>query len=94
MMTPRQADRVAELFKVLGNPFRVRLLDALAGGGEMSLREMGLPRSGGAAAARPLVLLGVVGRRRRGPEACYRLTGRGVMRLLALGLGLTGADGE
>jgi DNA-binding transcriptional ArsR family regulator len=93
-MTPRQADQVALLFKVLGNPFRVRLLAALADGREVRLSELGLSSSAASAAARPLVVLGLVARRRKRQEVYYRLTGRGVMRLLALGLGLTGADGK
>jgi DNA-binding transcriptional ArsR family regulator len=90
-MTNQQADLVAELFSVLANPYRVRMLHALAGGREMRLKEMDLPGRTAITAAKPLLLLGLVARRKSGQEAYYRLTVRGIARLLAVGVDVTGA---
>lgn len=84
--TPRLAERAAELFRLLGDPTRVRLLQTLAIADEMCVHE--LARAVGAGetkvsqALRLLRTAGVVRNRRDGRHIYYRLDDDHVRTLL------------
>jgi DNA-binding transcriptional ArsR family regulator len=73
---------------MLGDPTRVRLLLALAEGGEMSVGQLadasGRPLGAVSNHLRPLLAAGVVALRQDGRRHLYRLTSEPVRRLLGL----------
>jgi ArsR family transcriptional regulator len=82
-LTPRMADLIARRFSVLGEPTRIRLLDAIHAHGELSVGELATLVGGsqanvskhlGVLLAERLVL-----RRRVGPRALYRIADPGLM---------------
>jgi DNA-binding transcriptional ArsR family regulator len=80
--------RAALLFRLLSDPTRLRLLLALADGGEVSVGQLaaasGRPLSVVSNHLRPLRVAGVVALRRDGRLRLYRLTSEPVRRLLGL----------
>ena len=84
-LTPKLADLVARRFAVLGEPSRLRLLDALHARGEASVGE--LAEAVGASHANVSkhlnLLLGerMVARRREGQRALYRISDPSLIRL-------------
>jgi DNA-binding transcriptional ArsR family regulator len=76
------------LFRMLGDPARLRLLLALTDGGEMSVGQLaaasGRARSAVSIYLRPLRVLGVVAVRGDGRRHLYRLTSEQVRYLLGL----------
>lgn len=85
-----EAGRVAELFKLLGDPNRVRLLYALLEGGELCVCDLAetvdVPESSVSHALRLLRTAGVVRNRRDGRMIYYSLTDSHVRLLLDLSL--------
>jgi DNA-binding transcriptional ArsR family regulator len=86
--TPLPLSRVAMLFRLLGDQTRLRLLLALAGGGEMSVGQLaaatGRDVSTVSSCLRPLRVLGVVAVRGDGRRHLYRLASEEVRYLLGL----------
>lgn len=84
-LTPELATLVARRFAILGEPMRVRLLDALHERGEASVSELAQALGAGHAnVSKHLNLLlaeRMVGRRRDGPRALYRITDPSLIRL-------------
>ena len=86
-MTAEALELVAERFRVLGEPMRLRLLDALRNG-ERSVGEL-VERTGASQAnvSKHLSLLhaaGLVGRRRNGTTVHYALTDPSIFQLCDL----------
>jgi ArsR family transcriptional regulator len=86
-MTPEALEQVAERFRVLGEPMRLRLLDSLRHG-ERSVSEL-VERTGESQAnvSKHLALLhvaGLVGRRREGTTVFYTLTDPSIFQLCDL----------
>jgi DNA-binding transcriptional ArsR family regulator len=85
---PLPLPSAARLFRVLGDPARLRLLLPLAGGQELSVAELtdqsGLGWSAASQHLRMLRLTGFVACRRDGPRRCYRLASEHAGRLLGL----------
>jgi ArsR family transcriptional regulator len=86
-MTPDALELVAERFRVLGEPMRLRLLDGLRSG-ERSVGEL-VDRTGATQAnvSRHLALLhgaGLVSRRREGTTVFYALTDPSIFQLCDL----------
>ena len=83
-MTPQTVDMVAERFRTLGEPMRLRILDALRQG-EQSVGELVELTGGGQAnVSKHLQILlagGLVTRRKAGTTAYYRLTDTTVFQL-------------
>lgn len=83
-MTPQTVDLVAERFRTLGEPMRLRILDALRQG-ERSVGELvELTRGGQANVSKHLQILltgGLVTRRKAGTTAYYSLTDPTVFQL-------------
>jgi ArsR family transcriptional regulator len=93
-MTPEALDLVAERFRVLGEPMRLRLLDALRTG-ERSVSEL-VERTGASQAnvSKHLALLhgtGLVSRRREGTTVYYTLADPSIFQLCDLVCGRLGA---
>jgi DNA-binding transcriptional ArsR family regulator len=86
--SPTPLPRATLLFRLLGDPTRLRLLLALAGGAEMSVGQLaeavGHDVSTVSNHLRPLRVLGVVALRRDGRRRLYRLTSEQVRYLLGL----------
>jgi len=84
------ADRVAATFKMLGDPTRFRLLQALDVGGELSVGDLaaaaGIQESAVSHALRLLRTAGMVQRRREGRRVVYALDDEFVARLLRVSL--------
>ena len=84
-LTLELATLIARRFAVLGDPTRVRLLSALHARGEASVGELASAIAGSHAnTSKHLnVLLGerLVGRRREGPRALYRIIDPALMRI-------------
>jgi ArsR family transcriptional regulator len=84
-LTPELATLIARRFAILGEPMRVRLLDALHERGEASVSELAdAVGAGHANVSKHLNLLlaeRMVGRRRDGPRALYRITDPSLVRL-------------
>ncbi len=83
-MTPQTVDLVAERFRTLGEPMRLRILDALRSG-ELSVGDL-VDRTGGGQAniSKHLQILlgaGLVSRRKAGTTVYYRLTDPTVFQL-------------
>ena len=83
-------EKVAELFKVLSEPMRLKLLYALMDG-EKSVSQL-VEETGGLQAnvSKHLGILldaGVVGRRKKGLYACYRITDESIFELCDLACG-------
>jgi DNA-binding transcriptional ArsR family regulator len=84
-LTPELATLVARRFAILGEPMRVRLLDALHERGEASVSELAeAVGAGHANVSKHLNLLlaeRMVGRRRDGSRAMYRIIDPSLIRL-------------
>lgn len=80
------AERAADLFRLLGDPTRVRLLQALAGTDELCVHELATAVDAGetrvSQALRLLRTAGVVRNRRDGRHVFYRLDDEHVRTLL------------
>lgn len=80
------AERAAELFRLLGDPTRVRLLQTLAGTDELCVHELAAAVGAGetrvSQALRLLRTAGVVRNRRAGRHVYYRLDDEHVRTLL------------
>ena len=71
------AELIAERFRLLGEPMRIRLLDFLRGGEasvKESARELGTSEQNVSKHLGFLLRGGVVGRRKQGNRACYAIT--------------------
>ena len=88
MDSGRAAERAADLFRLLGDPTRVRLLDALASTDELCVHELATTVGAGetrvSQALRLLRTAGVVRNRRAGRHVYYRLDDEHVRTLLAV----------
>ncbi len=88
-LPPAEVARLAQLFKAMGDPSRVRILRAL-GSGEMCVCDLaaliGVTESAISHQLRLLRTLRLVANRREGPVLYYRLTDDHVGRLMALAL--------
>lgn len=86
MITGDEATRVTELFRLLGDPNRVRLLYALAEAGELCVGDLaavvGVPETSVSHALRLLRTAGIVRSRRSGRMAYYSLDDEHVRLLL------------
>jgi ArsR family transcriptional regulator len=84
-LTPELASLIARRFAILGEPLRVRLLDVLHERGEASVSELAeAVGAGHANVSKHLNLLlaeRMVGRRRDGSRALYRITDPGLISL-------------
>lgn len=84
-------EKVAELFKVLSEPMRLKLLYALMDGEEKSVSQLVEETEGlQANVSKHLGVLldaGVVGRRKKGLYACYRITDESIFELCDLACG-------
>lgn len=89
-LTDHEAGRLADLFKLLGDPTRVRLLFALLESGELCVNDLattvGVAESSVSHALRLLRTAGVVRNRRDGRTVYYSLDDDHVGRLLDLSL--------
>ena len=87
-ITAVEARRLAELFRMLGDPGRVRLLVALAEAGEMRVGDLcavvGAPETSVSHALRLLRTAGIVRNRREGRNVFYDLDDAHVRELLDL----------
>lgn len=83
-MSPELVELVADRFKALGDPARLRILSALRGG-ELAVNELveqtGLTQANVSKHLALLLRLAFVRRRRGGTHAYYALADRGVFRL-------------
>lgn len=90
MPAPEQVEDLAEVFSLLGEPGRLRLLTSLLEGGELCVCDLaavcGLSESAVSHALRLLRARRVVSVSRRGRMAFYRLDDAHVRMLLDLGL--------
>lgn len=86
-LTPETLDLIAHRFKALGDPTRLRILDALRGG-EASVSALvaatGLSQANASKQLKQLHALGFVARRKDGLFVRYRLADRGIFRLCDL----------
>lgn len=77
------AELIAEKFAALGEPTRIRLLDALRRRGEASVHELADElKAGQANISKHLGVLHerrIVGRRKAGTRVCYRITDQNVL---------------
>jgi DNA-binding transcriptional ArsR family regulator len=87
---PDEAARLAEVFKLLGDPTRTRLLTALLEAGELCVCDLaeviGVPESSVSHALRLLRTAGIVRNRRDGRMVYYSLADAHVRLLLDLSL--------
>jgi ArsR family transcriptional regulator, lead/cadmium/zinc/bismuth-responsive transcriptional repressor len=85
-----EASRLAEVFKLLGEPTRARLLSALLEGGELCVCDLaevtGVPETSVSHALRLLRTAGIVRNRRAGRMVYYSLADGHVRMLLDLSL--------
>lgn len=85
-MCTAEAERAADLFRLLGDPTRVRMLSALAGADELCVHEIaaavGVGETRVSQALRLLRTAGVVRNRRDGRHVYYRLDDEHVRTLL------------
>ncbi|HZM39320.1 MAG TPA: metalloregulator ArsR/SmtB family transcription factor [Acidimicrobiales bacterium] len=85
-----EASRLAEVFKLLGDPTRARLLSALLEGGELCVCDLaavtGVPETSVSHALRLLRTAGIVRNRRAGRMVYYSLADGHVRMLLDLSL--------
>jgi DNA-binding transcriptional ArsR family regulator len=90
------AELIAEKFTALGEPTRIRLLDALRRRGEASVRELADELEAGQAnISKHLGVLRerrIVGRRKAGTRVCYRITDENVLSLCELVCGRIEAE--
>lgn len=96
-MTPHSIDLVAERFRALGEPMRLRLLDALRAG-EQSVGDL-VERTGGGQAnvSKHLQILlagGLVARRKEGTTVLYQLADLSVFQLCDIVCGRVEAQAE
>ena len=91
LIDPTEAARLADLFKLLGDPTRARILDALRLAGELCVSDLaeavGAPESTVSHALRLLRTAGVVRNRREGRLVHYSLDDDHVVDLLERSLG-------
>jgi DNA-binding transcriptional ArsR family regulator len=91
VVAPGEADELAELFRVLGDPVRARIVSALSGGGELCVGDLALAI--GASENTVSYALGVlrrarlVERQRRGRAIYYRIADPRLPGLLELARG-------
>lgn len=87
LLSPRTVEEVAETFRVLGDPTRVRILDALAGG-ELCVCDIaalvGISESAASHQLRLLRGMRLVRPRRSGRQAFYSLDDQHIVHLLRL----------
>ena len=90
LVEPGEAARLAEVFKLLGDPTRTRLLSALLEAGELCVCDLaeviGVPESSVSHALRLLRTAGIVRNRRDGRMVYYSLADAHVRLLLDLSL--------
>lgn len=90
LLSPTEAGELADLFKMLGDPTRARLLCALLEAGELCVCDLaetvGVPESSVSHALRLLRTAGIVRNRRDGRVIYYRLDDAHVRLLLDLSL--------
>ena len=96
--TPTEPELVAKYFRALGDPTRVRILELLGDGGELSVGEL-VARLGQSQpkVSNHLACLrwcGFVHTRREHPTVYYRLADARVAQLLAVGRGLLTDNAE
>lgn len=93
LLHPPQAEELADLFKVLGNGTRLRLLHALVRSGEHCVMELadavGMKPQAVSNQLRRLVDRGVLGSRRNGINIYYRLVDPCIRELIDRGLCLS-----
>ena len=86
--SPEEAAEVAELFRLIGDPVRARILYALTGATEMCVGDLalalGVPENSVSYALRLLRTAGVVRKRREGRLVYYRLVDGFMVQLLEL----------
>ncbi|HEY7568277.1 MAG TPA: metalloregulator ArsR/SmtB family transcription factor [Gemmatimonadaceae bacterium] len=96
-MSPELVELVADRFKALGDPARLRILSALRGG-ERAVTELveqtGLTQANVSKHLALLLRLGFVRRRRSGAYTYYALADRGIFRLCDLMCGRIENDVE
>jgi DNA-binding transcriptional ArsR family regulator len=87
LLSPRTVQEIAETFRVLGDPTRVRILDALAGG-ELCVCDIaalvGISESAASHQLRLLRGMRLVRPRRSGRQAFYSLDDQHIVHLLRL----------
>jgi len=90
LVDPEEASRLADLFKLLGDPTRTRLLHALLEAGELCVCDLAeavsVPESSVSHALRLLRTAGIVRNRRSGRMIYYSLSDAHVRLLLDLSL--------
>lgn len=96
-LTPHSIDLVAERFRTLGEPMRLRLLEALRQG-ELSVGDL-VERTGGGQAnvskhLQILLTAGLVARRKEGTTVLYRLADPTVFQLCDIVCGRVEAQAE
>lgn len=94
-MTPQMLDAVAERFRVLGEPMRLRILHTLRGGERTVTELVELTGAGQANVSKHLQLLfvqGFVTRRKAGTSTCYAILDPNVFNLCDLVCG--GVEGD
>jgi DNA-binding transcriptional ArsR family regulator len=93
----QSVDELAEIFKILGDPTRLRLLAALTDGGEMCVHELcarlGMSQTAVSHQLRTLREARLVRPRRAGREIFYALDDEHVVALLQAGLRHAGHGG-
>lgn len=93
LISPRQADGLGDLFKVLANGTRLRLVHALVRDGELCVTDLadavGMKPQAVSNQLRRLVDRGILGSRRDGNNVFYRLVDPCVAMLLDRGLCLS-----
>lgn len=93
LIDPALSSELAEVFKVLANDTRLRLLHAIARGGELTVSalaaEAGLKTAAVSNQLQRLSDRGIVGSRREGNNIFYRMVDPCVLELLDRGLCLT-----
>lgn len=93
LLARRQAGSVARLFKMLGNDTRLRLLHALARQGELCMTDLaktvGMKPQAVSNQLQRLAAQGILGCRRKGSQAFYRLVDPCIIELLDRAVCLT-----
>ncbi len=88
MLSSEEAERVGELFRLLGDSVRARVVSALTAADEMCVGDIALAigarENSVSYALRQLRAAGLVQRRRRGREIYYKLADEHAAELLAL----------
>jgi ArsR family transcriptional regulator, lead/cadmium/zinc/bismuth-responsive transcriptional repressor len=91
LVAPDEADDLAELFRVLGDPVRARIISALSGGGELCVGDVALAidasENSVSYALGVLRRAGLVERQRRGRAIYYRIADPRLPELVELARG-------